>query len=263
MIHRKRKQKSLALVHSGIDKAQQVQFLEKEIQSIKAQSNSGCLSVEELQKELVELRSDNGTKFVGAERELKDAIKNWNLTQIHDTLLQKEIKWVFNPPSGSHHGGVWERLIRSVRKVLNSTLKVQSLDEDSLHTVLCEAEAIINSRPITKASTDPNNLEAFTPNHLLLLKTKPSLPPGHFQKEDIYARHRWRQVQYMSDLFWERWIAEYLPQLQERQRWSCVKRNFIPGDIIIIVDDTAPRNSWLTGRVIQTTPDRGGLLRLV
>ncbi|KAK0146726.1 hypothetical protein N1851_013933 [Merluccius polli] len=229
-----------------------------------------------------ELHSDNGTKFVGAERELKEAIGNWNLSQIHDTLLQKEIKFVeglcgvacgrtnpatklfFNPPpSGSHHGGVWERLIRSVRKVLNSTLKVQCLDEESLHTVLCEVEAIINGRPITKASTDPNDLEALTPNHLLLLKTKPSLPPGQLQKEDIYARCRWRQVQYISNLFWKRWIAEYLPQLQERQKWSGVKRNFIPGDIVIIVDDSAPRNSWLTGRIIQTIPDRRGLVRLV
>ena len=210
-----------------------------------------------------ELRSDNGTNFVGAERELKEAIRNWNLAQIHDTLLQKEIKWVFNPPSGSHHGGVWERLIRSVRKVLNSTLKVQCLDEESLRTVLCEVKAIINSRPITKASTDPNDLEALTPNHLLLLKTMPSLPPGQFQKEDIYARRRWRQVQYMSNLFWKRWITEYLPQLQEHQKWSGVNRNFVPGDIVVIVDDSAPRNSWLTGRIIQTIPDRRGLARLV
>lgn len=98
------------------------------------------------------------------------------------------------------------------------TLKVQCLDEESLHTVLCEVEAIINGRPITKASADPNDLEALTPNHLLLLKTMPSLPPGLFQKEDVYARRRWRQVQYMSDLFWKRWFTEYLPQLQERQK---------------------------------------------
>lgn len=83
-----------------------------------------------------------------------------------------------------------------MRKVLNCTLKLQTLDEESLHTVLCEAEAIINSRPITKASTDPNDLEP-------LLKIMPSLPPGQFKKEDIYARCRWTQVQYISDLFWK------------------------------------------------------------
>ena len=213
--------------------------------------------------QVLELRSDNGTNFVGAERELREAIGRWNHAQINDTLIQKGIKWIFNPPSGSHHGGVWERLIRSVRKVLNSILKTQNLDEECLHTVLCEVEAIINSRPITKASTDPNDLEALTPNHLLLLKSKPSLPPGVFQREDMYVRRRWRQVQYMSDLFWKRWIKEYLPQLQERQKWQSTRRNFVPGDVVVIVDDSAPRNSWLTGRVVKAVSDKGGLVRQI
>ena len=210
-----------------------------------------------------ELRSDNGTNFVGAERELRQALEGWNLEQINDVLSLKGIKWSFNPPTGSHHGGAWERLIRSVRKILNSTLGTQSLDEEGFHTVLCEVESILNSRPITKESTDPNDLEALTPNHLLLLKTKPCLPPGLFQKEDIYARRRWKQVQYMADLFWKRWIREYLPQLQERQKWTKVKRNFIPGDIVLIVDDTAPRNSWIIGRITEAVPDRRGLVRQV
>ena len=210
-----------------------------------------------------ELRSDNGTNFRGAEHELKTSIEQWNQAQINDVLLQKGIKWTFNPPAGSHHGGSWERLIRSVRKVLNSTLNVQSLDEEGLHTVLCEVEAIINGRPITKASMDPHDLEALTPNHLLLLKALPSLPPGVFQEADMYARRRWKQVQYMSDLFWKRWVKEYLPQLQERQRWSGVKRNLVPGDLVLIVDSTAPRNSWVIGRVLQTFPDRRGFVRQV
>lgn len=96
--------------------------------------------------------------------------------------LQQGIKWVFNPPTGSHHGGAWERLIRSIRKVLNATVKEQVLDEECLQTVFCEAEAIINSRPITATSSDVNDLEALTPNHLLLLKTKPSLPPDCLTK---------------------------------------------------------------------------------
>lgn len=213
--------------------------------------------------QIKELRSDNGTNFIGAERELKRAIEGWNLEQINDVLTLKGIKWTFNPPTGSHHGGAWERLIRSIRKILNSTLRTQSLDEEGLHTVLCEVESILNSRPLTMESTDPNDLEALTPNHLLLLKVKPSLPPGLFHKEDSYARRKWRQVQYISDLFWKRWIKEYLPQLQERQKWTKVKRNFIPGDIVLIMDDSAPRNSWIVGRITETMPDRNGLVRQV
>lgn len=139
-----------------------------------------------------------------------------------------------------------------MRRVLISTLNLQSLDEVGLHIVLCEAEAILNSRPISKASTDPNDLEALTPNYLLLLKTTPSLPPGQFDKDDIYARRRWRQIQYMSDLFWKRWIKEYLPQLQERQKWSNIRRNFTTGDIVVILDESAPRNTWLTGKIAET-----------
>lgn len=139
-----------------------------------------------------------------------------------------------------------------MRRVLISTLNLQSLDEVGLHIVLCEAEAILNSRPISKASTDPNDLEALTPNYLLLLKTTPSLPPGQFDKDDIYARRRWRQIQYMSDLFWKRWIKEYLPQLQERQKWSNIRRHFTTGDIVVILDESAPRNTWLTGKIAET-----------
>ncbi len=134
-----------------------------------------------------ELRSHNGNNFVGAEHELKVAIKEWNQCQIIDVLLQKGIKWTFNSPTGSHYRGVWESLIRSMCKILNSTLKVQNLDEGGLHTVLCEVEAIINGHPMTKASTDPSDLEALTPNHLLLLRTSPSLPPGEFKNEDVYT----------------------------------------------------------------------------
>ncbi len=209
------------------------------------------------------LRSDNGTNFVAAERELRQSIEKWNNQKIQDHLSQQGIKWVFNPPTGSHHGGVWERLIRSIRKILNATVREQVLDEECLQTVFCEAEAIINSRPITAASSDINDLEVLTPNHLLLLKTKPSLPPGLFDQDDLYSRRRWKQVQYVSDLFWKRWCREYLPQLQQRQKWNNTTRNFSVGDIVLVVDDSAPRNSWMLARVIETIPDKKGFVRQV
>ncbi|KAL7852287.1 hypothetical protein SRHO_G00180720 [Serrasalmus rhombeus] len=213
--------------------------------------------------QVLEMRSDNGTNFVGAERELKKAIQEWNTSKIENTLLQHSIKWMFNPPSGSHHGGVWERMIRSIRKVLNSTLRMQNLDEEGLHTFLCEAEAILNSRPITTPSNDPNDMEALTPNHLLLLKTRPSMPPGLFEREDLYARRRWRQVQYMADIFWKKWVREYLPELQKHQKWTRVSRNYVPGDIVLIVDESPARNSWVLGRVTHTVQDEHGLVRRV
>ena len=176
-------------------------------------------------------------------------------------LLQKEVKWTFNPPCGSHHGGVWERMIRTVRKVLCSLTKQQTLTDESLQTLFCEVESIVNSRPITMVTYDVNDVEALTPNHMLLLNTKPQLPPTVTSDSDTYARRRWRQVQYLSDVFWSRWVKEYLPQLQARQRWVSPRRNIKVDDVVVLVDEHAPRNSWLLGRVLQTRPDRKGFVR--
>ena len=194
------------------------------------------------------MRSDNGTNFVGGNKELRDAISEWNDKQIHE-YMQRNIKWLFNPPSGSHFGGVWERSIRTVRKILTALMKEQPLDDEGLTTLMCEVEAIVNGRPITKSSDDPSDAEALTPNHLLLLRSGPRLPPGEFSKEDSYSRRRWRQVQYLANVFWRRWIKEYLPQLQERQKWAYPSSYFAVNDIVLVVDDRAPRSSWPLGRV--------------
>ena len=145
------------------------------------------------------IRSDNGTNMVGAEKELRQEIQKLNQAQIHDALLQKSIDWIFNPPTASHHGGIWERMIRSTRKVLNSVLREQTLTDDNLQTLLCEVEGILNSRPITKSSDDVNDLEALTPNHLLLLKGQAILPPNLSEDTEQYVRRRWKQVQYLAD----------------------------------------------------------------
>lgn len=213
--------------------------------------------------QVAHLRSDNGTNFIGAERELRESLRALSQENIQGVLAQAGIQWSFNPPAGSHHGGVWERMIRLVRKFLSSVLRQQRLDDDGLHTVFCEVEAILNDRPITKLSDDPNDLEPLTPNHLLLLKGKPAFPPGVFTPYDQYVRRRWRQVQYLSDLFWKRWRREYLPLLQERQKWNQRRRSLKAGDIVVIMDSSAPRGSWPLGRVLDVYPDKQGLVRSV
>lgn len=206
------------------------------------------------------LRSDNGTNFTGAERELKEDLAAVDHERIQGALAQAGIRWSFNPPAGSHHRVVWERMIRLVRRVLSSVLRQQMLDDDRLHTVFFEVEAILNDRPITKLSDDPNDLEPLTPNHLLLLKAKPVFSPGVFEPHDLYVKRRWRQVQYLSDLFWKRWMREYLPLLQERQKWNQKKRSLVAGDIVVMMDSSAPRGSWPLAKVLEAFPDKQGLV---
>lgn len=108
------------------------------------------------------IRSDNGTNFVGAKKELRQALAALNHSKIEKTFVQEGVTWSFNTPAASHQGGVWERLIRSVRSVLTSVVGHQLLDEEGLQTLFCEVEAILNDRPITKVSEDPNDSEALT-----------------------------------------------------------------------------------------------------
>ena len=210
---------------------------------------------------VIEIRSDNATNFVGAEKELKLLINEWNQTAIHKFLLQKQIKWIFNTPAASHHGGVWERCIRSVRKILSSVVKQQTLDDESLTTFMCEVENIINSRPLTPVSNDVKDLQPLTPNMLLCLKEEHSMPPGTEESFDVYSKKRWKRVQYLSNLFWKRWVKEYLPILQKRQKWTNLKENFNVGDVVIIADDNLPRNAWHMGVILETPTDKRGVVR--
>ena len=210
-----------------------------------------------------QIRSDNGSNFVSGEKELREAVKEWNQSQIHNFLLQRRIKWTFNPPTGSHHGGVWERCIRTTRKVIKAVTREQILDDEGINTLMCEVEAIINGRPITKLSDDPRDMEPLTPNHLLMLRAGPTVPPATLTKQDIYGR-RWRQVQYLANVFWRRWIREYLPSLQVRRKWNMERRNFAVNDIVLLLDDKTPRGSWPLGRVVEVyTNRRDGLVRSV
>ena len=216
-----------------------------------------------------EIRSDRGTNIVGAEKELKKALDEMDHSIIQESLCREYkadwvIQWKQNPPAASHMGGIWERQIRSVRSILSAVLREhgRALDEESFSTLLTEVECIINSRPLTVPSSDPDDLDPLTPNHLLTMKSKMVMPPpGNFQKADVYLRKRWRRVQYLSNIFWSRWKKEYVHSLQQCIKWNRPKRNLEKGDLVLVVDDHSPRNYWTMARVIDTYPDSEGQVR--
>ena len=172
-----------------------------------------------------------------------------------------------NPPAASHMGGVWERQIRSVRNVLCALLQGsgQQLDDELLRTFMCEAEAIVNSRPLTTDGLmSPLSPEPLTPNHLLTMKSSVLLPPpGDFKRADLYSRKRWRRVQHLANEFWNRWKKDFLQSLQERQKWNRVRPNVQTNDIVLLKEVDLPRNQWQLARVVEAEPDSDGLVRKV
>ncbi|XP_006823753.1 uncharacterized protein LOC102809855 [Saccoglossus kowalevskii] len=203
------------------------------------------------------LRCDRGSNFVGAKGELESALAELSNNQIQRELLKDGTDWIefkFNVPLASHMSGVWERLIKSVRTALSGILEKQSQQlDDELITFLTEAEAIVNSRPLTyldMSSTDTG--EPLTPSQLLTQKSKVILPlPGAFVPQDLYCRKRWRRVQYLANEFWRRWRLEYLPTLQLRQKWQDETLNLIKGDIVLVIEENTPRCQWPRAMVMK------------
>ena len=87
------------------------------------------------------------------------------------------------------------------------------------------------------------------------------MPPGVFVKADLYCQRRWRQVQYLAIVFWKRWLSEYLPTLQERQKWVKPCCNFAVGDLVLVVDEKVHRSQWPVGRIVEVHPGRYGFIR--
>lgn len=214
-----------------------------------------------------QLHCDHGTNFIGAKNEFQVGLKHCDMYALESFLADKQCKFIFNAPSASHAGGVWERQIRSIRNVLNATIAQSAgrLDCSSLRTLFYEAMAIVNSRPLSVESiNDPKAPEPITPNHLILMKSKVALPPpGKFVKEDLYAAKRWRRVQYLTEQFWCRWKKEYLMNLVTRQKWHKPRRNLKVDDVVILKEELLPRCQWRLGRIVEASLGEDGLVRKV
>ena len=202
--------------------------------------------------------SDNGTNFVGGNKEILRNLKDINQKILHEYSLKVDFEWHFNPPTASHYGGVWERLIRTVRKVMMGLLgKDCRLSDEALETLFCEVESMVNGRPLTKVSDSALDASPLTPNHLLMMSGDVSISPGIFTEGD-YFRRRWRQVQHLANTFWRRWLKQYLPELQVRAKWYRKKFNLNEGDLVLVLCENVPRGLWPMGLIEEIYRSKDG-----
>lgn len=207
-----------------------------------------------------ELWSDCGTNFKGGERELREAFANMSET-LQGRLARQKIRFQFNPPAAPHFGGVWEREIRSVKTALRTCVGSQPLHEEVLRTVLLEVELILNAKPLGYVSTDVADVDPVTPNSLLMGRPDGSLPQVVYSETENLSRRRWRHSQILADQFWARFIREYLPGLQARQKWQSTPPELLEKAVIMVADPQLPRALWPIGHVIKVHRSDDGLVR--
>ena len=150
-----------------------------------------------------EVTSDNGTNFVGADGELKELIQAIDKDKIVDDCANKGIKWNWNPPLGSHFGGVFESLIKVAKKSLKAIVGNAGLNDDELQTAIKEVEALMNSRPLGYEGADPRDEPVLTPSHFLIGQLGGQLAPRVTDEIAFNPNGgwQWRLVQNLVKIF--------------------------------------------------------------
>lgn len=213
----------------------------------------------------VRIRSDNGKNFIAAHEEAKRFEEVFEAERIQNELSSKGIEWVFNCPVNPSEGGIWERMVQCVKRVLRHTMKHESPKEHVLQSLLIEAENIINSRPLTHLPISPDEEEPLTPNHFLLgMPNITQTPAVSVPNEKIFKlKKQWRIVRSLRDRFWKRWVLKYLPTLTRRVKWCESTKPIKEGDVVFICDPNLPRNQWRRGLVTRLYAGSDGVIRRV
>lgn len=213
---------------------------------------------------VVEMWSDHGTSFIGAEKEL---LEMWsqgksNVPDEFISMLDREgTKWKYIPPGAPNFGGLWEAGVKSTKYHLKRIVGDTTLTFEQLSTVLAEIEACLNSRPISPISDHPDDLNPLTPGHFLIGEPTNVIPSEDLIDVKINRLDQWQLTTRIVQDFWRRWQSEYLSRMQQRPKWRQPTREFQEGDLVLIKDQRLPPGRWPMGRIMKKYPGKDQLTR--
>ena len=205
--------------------------------------------------------SDTGTNIVGTQKELLLCVLSLDKQKIASELAQKGVKWKFNPHAAPHHGGVWERLVRSFKRKVFAVLGNRRLTDEILLTTFCLVEQSLNNRSLTSVSSDANDLDALTPN-LLLLENRSTCLPSPTPVDGFNHWKRYARAQAYANAIWKRWLKEYLSPLNRRCKWKTWSHEIVQtGDLVWIIDSDSPRGYYPLARILSLRYGNDGIAR--
>ncbi|GBN64011.1 hypothetical protein AVEN_81864-1, partial [Araneus ventricosus] len=172
-----------------------------------------------------------------------------------------KIFWKFIPPTAAWWGGWWERLVRTLKDLFKRTLGKSVLTSNELYTVICDCESIINCRPLTYVSENPEELIPLTPS-MFLIENRSSNTGDIEQLNSSSLNKRIKcRSKLLKDLR-QRFRKEYLGQLVQKHNEKH-SRNPQVGEIVLVGDDNKKRLFWVLAKIIELIPGRDGKIRTV
>jgi len=211
-----------------------------------------------------QLISDNGTNFVGAARELQEIQEFLERAQpeIVSFLAKQRISWSFIPPRAPHFGGLWEAGVKIMKKHLYTVTQGKVLTYEEYNTLIIEIEAILNSRPLTPLTNNPDDLNILTPFHFLTGDSLTQPVQYDYLLTPDNRLSDWQGLQKSRQRLWQRWQREYLQELQKRSKWITPGANIELNTLVLLIEDNVPPLRWPLGRVIAVHPGADGQVRV-
>ena len=210
--------------------------------------------------------SDNGGNFQGARNDLMALQKM--LREAHESatvnsyLLNQEINWKLSPSRSPHFGGLWEAGVKAMKYHLKRVVGPEKLTFEEFTTVLCQVEAMLNSRPLLPIdSHSTEGVTALTAGHFLIGRPLTSYPETAIDVEPNLLK-TWNKCQGLAQSFWTRWATEYLRSLHVRSKWQYPEDNLLPGDIVVLRELNKHQIRWPLARVLQVYPGQDGFVRV-
>lgn len=192
--------------------------------------------------------SDNAPQFHVVERRF---VSVWHYVaekpEIVNYFAKKEIKWKFIPAHSPWMGGVYERLIKSVKDAFEKAYANLVMSDKQLTTVLVEIEAMLNARPISYVDRNIDT-PIITPNHFLSLQF-PAIPVNFENQPEDNISELWKSAENFLNTYWKRWADNYLLALRERtddmkDKHLVEKREPKVGELVLMVEPSSRRSTW-------------------
>ena len=197
--------------------------------------------------------SDNGRNFIGARNDMIKVqqllAKEPNDRSVGNFMAHQGIEWETIPPRSPHFGGLWEAAVKSMKRHLRRIVGLRILSYEELNTLVIQIESILNSRPLSAISNDPNDLQPIKPAHFLLGRPAFDLPSTDISNKSISLPQRFKLLERIKNDFWKAWYRDYLVTLQIRKRWLVSGPSFAEGDLVLIAEDNLPPLRWQMARI--------------
>uniref|UniRef100_A0A7I4Y3E6 Integrase catalytic domain-containing protein n=1 Tax=Haemonchus contortus TaxID=6289 RepID=A0A7I4Y3E6_HAECO len=230
------------------------------------------------------IRTDCGTNFKVGQVVINNLYQNNDIDgySVMSYSSSEGIKWIFNPPSAPWMGGVWERLVGTVKRCFSKAIGRKKLTFIEMTTAITRIEAIINTRPLTKVSLTDLNEIPLRPVDFLQGNLKFALPQAsqisdhsdsEYDPELIQTVSQAKQAIAHSETiaakFWEKWNTEYLTAIRDSHTKNLKQPRHISskypqlGEIVIVEQEYLPRGNWYYGKIIELIKSADGMIRSV